>query len=248
MKRVALLSVVLCAVLSQAARAQNVLDDVFLLRSTEQDARVASAPWLDGRLFHNVFETSSYSYLGVRAGLPISPKLETALGLDYFRSSSDFTDGTSGLTDLFVYGKYNFSRQATRLSTGAFVTVPIGSEEIGEGDVDVGIFVAARHPLNERTAVTGKVSLDYFRIADDDSDPSFRFHGGLIRRVSERVAVLGEVLVSTAVTTAELSAGVDYGLTQAGRLRGAVGMGLNDKSSDLSFIVSYIHSLGRRVD
>ena len=244
MKRAALSLLVLSLLLPQASSAQDVLDQVFLFRNFNQDARVASRAYLEPYAQHNTYESVTHTSVGLQGGIPFSPRFEAAFGVSYFRDDSDFFESSSGLADIFLHGKYNFSLNATRLSTGAFVTLPIGSEDIGEGDLDAGIFISARHPLSERTVLAGKLSGDYFEFTKDDRDPSLRFHGGVIQMVSDRAAIVGELLVTTSVDVTQLSGGVDYALGPAGRLRGSIAAGLTDNAPDFSFLVGYLIAFG----
>jgi hypothetical protein len=50
-------------------------------------------------------------------------------------------------------------------------------------------------------------------------------------------------MFKTAVDYAMLSGGVDYLLQNNGRVRGALGIGLDDDAPDVMFLVSYLMSL-----
>jgi len=240
-----LLALALVWMLPRAALTQEVLDDVFLFRNFTQDARVAPSPFGELSMFRESFETATYTSFAVNAGTPLTDRFEAALTASYFMLDPDFASSSSGLSDLILHGKFNFPADNTRLAAGGFVTLPIGSEEIGEGDLDYGAFFAARHPVSEGTVVTGKVSADYFDAESDDAELTWRLHAGVIRAVSERVALLGELLIHTGTEQVTLAGGLDFALANAGRLRSSLGLGLNDNSSNLSLILGYLHFLQR---
>lgn len=239
----------LAIVLPGAAAAQEDLNRVQWFRSASQDARVAPASYVEGNVFHTPFDFGSYTYLAARFALVPSPRMQLEMEISHFTSSSDFGEGSSGLTDPIVTFKYNFaSTGPTQFSAGAFGTLPIGSDEVGEGDLDAGVFVAVRRPVAERTVVGGRFSVDYFEFEKDDRNPSMRLAGGVIHRVGERVSLLGEVLVQTSgvsegATITNLSAGVDYALGERSHLRGAFGTGLTDSSPGTQLILSFLHYL-----
>jgi hypothetical protein len=245
MKGILTLAFVVATALPGSAAAQVAMDDIFLFRNFNQDARVTRSNYFDASFLHNSFEFVTHSAFGAGFGLPLSESFELAFAISYFTISPEFLDGSSGLSDLHVHGKFNFGSGSTQLAAGAFSSVPIGSEDIGEGDLDLGVFVAARHPLQEGTVLTGKVSADMFEIDSEDSELSFRFHGGIIQRASDALAFVGELLVSTGVSQAQLSGGLDLALGDSSHLRGSLALGLNDNTADTSIVLSFVHLLVR---
>jgi len=229
---------------SGSAVAQSTLDDVALFRSFNQDARVAGASYVHGSLYIASFPISTQRYFGAGLGWVPSPRWELAVALSYLSSPGGaFVPSNSGLTDPFVYAKYNFMAGATRLSAGAFASMPVGSQAVAEGDLDAGVYLAVRHPLGEKTAVAGKVSADYPPLEKEDRDPSVRLSGGVIRKVADKIALLGEVLLNTnGGTTVDFSGGADFAVGPRSRIRGAAGFGLSDRSPDRTILISFLHS------
>ncbi len=236
--------VALATLLPGAASAQTVQDDVFFFRSFVQDARVASASYLHGSVFFTTFPPGTHRYFGAIAGYAPSRKFEVAVDVSYYSPPSGILfEAPSGLNDPVVHGKYNFSAGTTRLSAGGFVSLPVGSKDIGEGDLDAGIFLAMRHPVGTKTAIGGKISADYFEFEKEDRDPSFRLHGGVIHQVADKLALLGEFLMNAnGPTGLDVSAGVDYAIGSRSRIRGAVGLGLNENSPDRTILLSFLHA------
>src|SRR5690606_12643098 len=136
MTRTLVIVAIAATLLPHIGAAQGTRDEVRWFRSQQQDAAVAHSHYVSADFFHQGFEFGSYRYLNALVGLAASPRFEASIGVSYFTPSSDFIGANSGMTDPIVHAKYNFGSGATKWSTGAFLTAPVGSKDIGEGDLD----------------------------------------------------------------------------------------------------------------
>lgn len=260
-------------ILTLATFAQGNLDNVHLFQNFYRDATITSNLYGEGLL--NYANTSSDNVsisnlkIGARGGYGINPNLEVNAGLGFVNYSvsidtpvGDESDSESGISDLTVAGRYRvFEQDALRVNGGAFLTLPIGSEDVGAGKLDFGLFGAARYGLTNGMVITGALGLDFYETTDlEYVEPTFQdgqfigggyeenteyknslvLAGGLIYPYSETLAIVGELMFKTAVEYAMLSGGVDYLLQKNGRVRGALGIGLDDGAPDIMLLVSYL--------
>ncbi len=178
--------------------------------------------------------------MGVRGGYPFTPKFELDAGLDFINTNPDNNgEGESGLSDLFVLGKYKVYEQTTKITAGGYITLPIGSEKLGQENFNFGAFGALRHPLQTKTALTAALGLDFLEFGDD-REFSILLAGGLVQQLNNQVNLVGELKIETERDYAMLSGGIDFELNSAGQLRGALGLGLDDGAPDIALLASYL--------
>ncbi len=183
-----------------------------------------------------------------RAGLPITPDFQLGGEFGFASVDPDQGDGESGITDFRLAGRYNFRTTSdTQIAAGGFVTLPLGSEDIGEGNTDVGAFGAVRHPVSEKVALVGSAGLYLIETPtgpdDSERDASLALGGGAVFQTSARLHWLAELTIQTEGDIALLSGGADYRLAAGGHLRGQLGLGLGDGSPDVQLRVGYLLGL-----
>jgi hypothetical protein len=244
-----LFAVLLFALLfsGSAMMAQDVnTDQVRLFQSFHRDAPITQQPFVDAGLDFSDFDYVSTFRFGAKAGIPIQPNVDINAGLHFLNWNPEFGDGESGLTDLWVSGKYrvdNVFQGNTSFSAGGFITLPIGSEDVGQSHFNFGAFGAIRHPLDNQLTLTGTLGLDFIEGWNDDRETSLRLAPGVIYTYDTRLNFVGELLFQSEGDFSMLTAGTDYLLNQGGRVRGALGVGLDDGAPDLALLVSYLFSL-----
>ena len=229
--------------------AQNALDDVRLFQSFYRDAPITSILYLDGGLEYATSDGGSLTAIGVQGGYPINPKIEVDARFGYLTFSPDKGDGESGLSDLTVAGRYNISPDKTNISVGGLITLPIGEENLGQSKLDFGAFGALRHPLDNGMVITATAGLDFLETtkytATDEKteyETSFVLAGGLIYPMNPQLNIVGELVLKTEVDWTMLSGGVDYKLQSGSRVRGALGIGLNeDGTPDFQIFATFLH-------
>lgn len=243
--------------------AQNNLDDVKLFQNFLRDAPIAKTLFVNGGLAYSSYDGRSDLDIAAQGAYPINEKLhvDAALG---FRSSSfddiEFggekieVDGESGLQDLYVGARYNVMPGKTNVSAGGYVTLPIGEEKVGYGSLNFGGYGSLRHPLDNGMVITGTFGLDFIEVTtvdinyvtgetseDSEYETSITLAGGAIYPINEQMAAVGELMLRTEYDYMMLSGGVDYTLEMGSRVRGALGIGLDDGAPDLMFMVSFLH-------
>lgn len=244
------------------------LDDVHLFQNFFRDASIASNPYGEGYLNFNSYEYGSITDLAVRGGYGINSNLEVNANLGFRNFNPENSDGESGLTDLTAAGRYLVLNQnGFRVTAGGFLTLPIGSEDIGESRLNFGAFGATRYTLNNGMVITGTLGLDFDETTKIEykgggvefingqlvyTDPEIKetteyenslvLGAGVIYPFSDVLAIVGEFMMKSNADYSMLSGGVDYTLSNSGRVRGALGLGLDDYAPDVMLLVSYLMS------
>lgn len=224
--------------ITASAWSQSNLNSVRLFQSYFIDAPISKVNYADFGLSHSGYDGWNLLLIGGQGGYAVNEKLEIQARLGYVNVKPDDFDGESGLSDLDVYGRYFLSDNGkTQISAGGYLSLPIGSEDVGQSTMDLGGFGALRHNLKNGMVVTGSVGLISLE-QGDDREMTIRLGAGAIYPHSKTIKFVGEFVMQTEIEYTMLSGGVDY-LMGNGRLRGALGIGLDDGAPDLQLIVSY---------
>ncbi|MBC7187704.1 MAG: hypothetical protein H5U38_11785 [Calditrichaeota bacterium] len=232
--------------------AQTNTQSVRLFQSYFFDSPIAKAPYGQAGLVYSDYEGGSIFSVGPQGGFPINDKIEVEGALSYVSSSPEHGDGQSGISDLEVYGRYNLANSKQfNGSVGAMVTLPIGSEDIGAGNLNFGGFGALRYALQNGMVITGTLGLIFYetttydvdlqtgRVEEKTSHENYLNLGaGAIYPLSGLLHLVGELVMHTEGDYMLLSAGADYKVGN-GRLRGALGIGLDDGAPDLQLMAGY---------
>jgi hypothetical protein len=217
---------------------KNPSDEVKLFQNFLMDAPITTVPYGEGGLLYDSYDYASLFTLGIQGGYPINPKLEIGGKLGFISFNPEVGDGSSGLTDLGAYGRYNVYPGKTNISAGGYITLPIGSEDAGQGRFDIGAFGALRHPLNNGMIITGILGLHSFDYANRET--SLQIGAGTIYPSSKQINIIGELNIWTNIDFILLSGGVDYKLNNGAKVRGSLGLGLDDGAPDIRFTASYL--------
>lgn len=238
--------------------AQSNLDNVRLFQSYFFDAPIAKAGYGQGGLMYSNYDFWNSFRFGVMGGYPLNDKIELGTQLHFVSFSPDNGDSQSGISDIDVFGRYNvFNQDRTNISAGALISLPIGSEDVLEGNLDFGGFGAIRHTLNPKMSLVGTLGLLFyetkkakfnpntFELEEETSYESYLNIGaGLIYSINEQFNVVGELNIKSEGDYMLLSGGVDY-LLGSGRLRGGLGLGLDDGAPDFLLMAGYQLSLSK---
>lgn len=232
--------VLLCALCASLSFAQEKTDNVNLVQTFFQDATIAPSAYGEGFAQFSDYDGGFSSVdIAVQTAFPISPKFQLGGGIGF----RNFSNGTSqsGITDLAASGRYLVVSGPTSVAVGGLVTLPIGSEDIGEGDLDFSIFGALRHPLRSGIVITGGLSLEFYETKSfsyntrtnqieesSDYENGLLLAGGFIYPMSRSLNLVTELNIRTEGDYILLSGGLDHPLSSGGRLRGALGLGLDD--------------------
>jgi len=253
-----LLSGLLLLFVALPIQAQDSVAKVHLFQSYFFDAPIATAGYGEGGLSFASYEKWNTLGLGIQGGYPINEKIELQSELRYLNWSPDKGDGQSGISDLGVYGRYNvYDEKQTNIAAGGMITLPIGSEDVGQGNLNFGAFGAVRHALNEQTALLGTIGLIFFEKTEFEFNPNtfqleektsydnyLKIGLGGVYSVNPQLNLVGELNIHSEGDYMMLSGGADY-ILGGGRLRGALGLGLDDGAPDIMLVGGYSISLSK---
>lgn len=247
--------------------AQADLDAVHLFQNFFRDATIAENPYGQGALHYSTYDYGSSFFLGAQGGYPINPMLEANAEIGFMSYSPDEGDGQSGLTDMYVGARYKLGTGKTKFAAGGFITLPIGDEKLlGQEKFNFGAFGAVRHPLANGMVITGTLGLDFIEttkftgggLSGDILNPTYEepkeeteyenslvLGGGVLYPFNATMVGVGELVIKTEVEYMMLSAGVDYTLDMGGKLRGALGLGLDDGAPDFQIMVNFLYFLSQ---
>ncbi|MGQ9853073.1 MAG: hypothetical protein ACUVTG_06700 [Candidatus Oleimicrobiaceae bacterium] len=228
--------------------AQTNSQTVKLFQSYFFDSPIARAAYAQVGLAYNDYDKSSALRIGPQGGFPINDKIEVEGAIAYV----SWSPGESGISDLELYGRYNLvDSKELNGSVGAMVTLPIGSEKIAAGNLNFGGFGALRYALQNGMTITGNIGLLFFETTTFEFDlqkgtleektsheSCLNLGVGAIYPVSKLLHVVGELVLQSKYDYMLLSAGADYKVGN-GRVRGSLGLGLDDGAPDLQLIAGY---------
>lgn len=267
MTRVLLLTLFVLT-LSLSTFAGDLDDDVHLFQNFFRDATITSNPYGEGYLNFNSYDYGSITDIGVRGGYGINSNLEVNANVGFRNINPENGDGESGLMDVMASGRYLvFQQNGLRITAGGFLTLPIGSEDIWQSRLNFGAFGAARYYLSNGMVITSTLGLDFDETTNVEykgggiefvngeliyTEPEIKetteyenslvLAAGVIYPFSGVMAFVGEFMMKSNADYSMLSGGVDYTLNQNGRVRGALGLGLDDGAPDVMLLVSYLMS------
>lgn len=221
--------------------AQEKTESVNLVQTFFQDATIAAQPYGEGFLQYSTYEGDLSSIdFAVQGAFPVAPKFQLGGGIG-FRSLSANNNSEGGISDLAVSGRYKVLTGPTSIAVGGLATLPIGSEDIREGTFDFSFFGALRHALPSGPVITGSLGLEFEEVKKleyirntnqleegSDYENGVLIAGGLIVPMQSGLNIVTELNIRTEGDYVLLSGGLDYALQSGGRLRGALGIGLDD--------------------
>ncbi len=213
--------------------AQNdTYDQVRLFQSFFRDAPISTSPYGEGFFTYSNFDFIDRTTVGAQGGYALTSDIEVASGVYYVTRIPDEVDSESGIADVPVYGRYKFMDDETKLSGGVFATIPVGSEDIGEGNLDFGVYGALRHPISEYVVLTSTLGIDFLDAPIGDYEASLNLGGGIIYEASESLYLLGELKVRSDLDYSAISTGIDYQIADFAHLRANVLLGTDDTAPD----------------
>jgi hypothetical protein len=231
-------------------------NNVYKFQTFLFDSQISENPYGEGGFSYSNYDFANSFGLGVQGGLPVNEYIELGGSLGFQNFNPEGDGSSSGLTDLLVSGRYLVLPGQTNISVGGYVTLPIGSEDIGNGNLNFGGFGALRHALDSGVVITGILGLDLLETSTFEINPitfeteestsheaSLLLGGGGIFPVNEQFHVVGELTIRTETEFTMLSGGVDYQLDGGGKLRGGLGIGLDDGAPDVTLFGSYFMNL-----
>ncbi len=263
MKKSILLSAIMILIATAPLFAQNNSDQVRLFQSYFFDAPIAKNIYVEPGLD---YATSSYYseiatvdqsalLIGAKGGYPINEKIEVGASLGFLNLSSDPGDSESGLTDIGVYGRYNITNNnLLNFAAGGLVTLPIGEEKVGQSNLNFGGFGAVRYTLEGGIVLAGNLGLIFYETKTVENEYTGGTPSGTTKKskhesylnlgfagiypINSQLNIVGELTMKTEVDYMMLSGGVDYSMG-GGRIRGALGIGLDVGAPDFQIQAGY---------
>lgn len=264
LKRTILLSVALLAAALNCgtdARAQAPASSVALgadrlFLGFIEDTALVNKQWWEGQVDYADGDNLDQTHLRlVTAFRPVS-RLEIGGTLAYgWSSNSGPLPSGSGLSDMNVWGKWNFGTVggATEFGAGGIVTVPTGDDGVGLGYDAFALegFGALRHRVND-WILSARVGLQFNadgRIfgTDLDGKTSAVIGAGALWGVSTRVSLVGELGIRTerfenTDSDARILAGINWRPANQGVVRGAIAIGLTDGAPNFQVLGGYAYT------
>ncbi|MBS3741883.1 MAG: transporter [Candidatus Cloacimonetes bacterium] len=199
-------------------------------------------PYVIGDISFADYDFVSSFELGARGGLLLSPKIQLGSEISFISLSPDNGDGESGISDLLVQGKYTWMLEKSRVAAGGKITLPIGSEDVGGGNTNFGMFGGIRHPLSPKATMNGVLGINFIE-AGKDRETSLMLGFGGTMIINNQISAVGEFNLQTEVEYAMLSFGVDYQLKEMGRIRSGIGIGMDDGAPDIQIKACYLFDI-----
>ncbi|MDZ7289845.1 MAG: transporter [candidate division KSB1 bacterium] len=253
-RRILLVAVIL-GLSFNLSQAQNTYkaDEVRLFQTFFQDTPIAAKPYGEGFFQYSNYDKLSSIDLAVQAAMPVADKIQVGGALGFRNLSPEVGDSQSGITDLLVSGRYNIMPGPTAISVGAFATLPIGSEDIGESSFDFSGFGSIRHHLPSGLAITGTLGLEFIETVsgakidfttgevkkETKHESGLLIAGGVIYPTKSGLNIVGELNIRTEGDYAFLTGALDYMLKSGGRVRGGIGIGLDNGAPDFALRAGY---------
>lgn len=238
-RRFALAALMLSASLSFA---QVKTDNVNLVQTFFQDAVIAKSAYGEGFLQFSDYDGGFSSIdIAVQGGFPLAPKFQLSGGIGFRNVSNGKSQ--SGISDLAASGRYLVVSGPTAIAVGGLLTLPIGDEDIGEGSLDFSFFGSLRHPLPSGFVITGSLALEFLEYkniaGESDHNNGLLLAGGFIYPMKSGLSLVTELNIRTEGDYILLSGGLDYPMKSGGRLRGALGLGLDDGAPNFALRGGY---------
>ena len=228
----------------QSSPSQDILSDIHFFQFFQKDGVIDPNPYVDAGLGYYDYDRASSYTLGVQGGMPILPRLQLDGEINLVNWDPDYDQHETGISDLLVSARYlvvdsgeaKFAQPYTaglQITAGGYACLPVGSEDIEQGNLSLGAFSAARYPLNFGLVLAANIGLDYIETThwsdtEDDYEISVSLGAGAIYPLNEQLNVIGEIYKKTEIDYLLASVGVDYQLTFGGHVRAAVGEGFTD--------------------
>ena len=181
----------------------------------------------------STIEAGALAAVWVREGLEVG-------GRWGFRSlDPERGESRSGLQDLGLYTRYRLPLEVDAdVALGTELKLPVGDEDVGEGNLDLEVFGAMRYDVDGDLTVlahAGIQSIERF----DDREAGILLGGGVLVPMTEELALISELTLATAEDDAAVTAGVDYELPPGGHLRAGLSLGLDDGAPDLELRLGF---------
>ena len=224
-----------------SAATTGMIDDVRLFQNFFQDSVAIEAKQIEVGLAILDDDNFSGSSLAVQGDMPFDENIDMGASMGLLSVEPDSGSSSTGLSDLDLGVRLHWDTATpkTDFSVGATLSLPIGDDDVGGGNTDVGGFVALRHRGSDRLVLTGMAGLVSTEFSGD-RELSLQLGAGTIYHYSGPLHLVSELVLETKVDYLALSFGADYSTHSDGHICGAVLFGMNDGVADLGITGSYL--------
>ena len=253
-------ALIICAailVLLPALASGQVSPDDRLLQRTEWDGAVVTGPYLEGQFRYQKWDEAKGWMVGptFAMSIPNLPQLETGARAWLISMDPDGGSSETGISDIDLWGKYQFLDDPILLSAGIMFTLPTGGEKIihpwASGEFNFEIFGALRYYVTDIFALIGHTGIRINSDADVkiggvkgeiEGETQFEIGGGTIFEVTPELEILGELNIATEAykdtdNDIELTGGANYSFSENFAGRGGIGIGFDDGAPDFELIL-----------
>jgi len=252
-----------------------------LLQRPEWDGAVVTGPWIEGEFRYQDWELGGdlgfgAFLLGTTYAMPIPNLEQMEIGGRFYLIHWDpdkyegySLDSQFGLSDLELWGKYQFLADPLNLAAGLLFTLPVGSEKVvhprSTGEFNGEIFGSVRSYITESFALVGHLGVrmnsdaDYklegkvagIKISekfDADGKVQFEAGGGVIFEAFPQFNILGELNFASEQydgtdNDIELTGGGEYIIQDTMCFKGGLGLGIDDGAPDWEVLLAAIFSI-----
>ncbi|MDP8214433.1 MAG: transporter [Candidatus Euphemobacter frigidus] len=250
-------AIALVLLLLPAVVEAQVSPDARLLQKAEWDGAVVTGPWLRGQFRYQKFDKIKGWGLGPTYAMciPNLERLEVGGRFWFLSMKPDGGSNESGMSDIDLWGKYQFLDDPLLLSGGIMFTLPTGSEKVihpwASGELNFELFGALRYYITDIFALIGHMGLRINGDADKkvggqkikyEGETQFELGAGMIYQVAPELNLLTELNLATEAykdmdNDIELTGGAEYLINEMLSLEGGIGVGLDDGAPDFEVIV-----------
>jgi hypothetical protein len=228
----------------ESSPSQEILSDIHFFQFFHKDGTIDPNPYIDAGLGYYDYDQASSYMFGIQGGMSILSKFQLDGEINLVDWDPDYDQHATGISDLLISARYlvidsgaaKFAQpyaKGLQVTAGGSIFLPVGSEEIEQGNLSLGVFSALRYPLKFGLVLAANIGLDYIETTNwssttDDYEISLSLGAGTIYPLNEKISVIGEIHKKTEIDYLLASAGVDLKLKFGGHLRFAAGRGLTD--------------------
>lgn len=223
---------------------QGQFDEVRLFQSFMRDATITTTAYDEAFIDYNHYPAGNLYALGIQGGFAVSTDLEINGRFGLGGYTPEGSDGEIGLADLILSARHLVHNQENvQVTLGGGVSLPVGEEKAGYSHFSLGGFGALRYLAGEQLLITGALGLDITEgyALSYKSTFSISVTSGFIYQYNSRLNFIGELIYRSNMDYGVLSVGVDY-LLSTNRIRGAIGVGIDDQAPDVQLQIGYIFS------
>lgn len=223
---------------------QSPFRDIRTMNFPLSDAAPMDGEFIEARSTYLSFENESILDLGLQAECAFWDRFAVGGRVGYLSTmpDDDRIEGRSGATDPMLTGwgaLYNTER--TALALGGRTTIPVGEDDINQGNFDFGGFVAGRSLFAEDFLGVANVGVDSYEPFFDDQDREFVLsaNASLLYQLQAGTRLFGSLRFQQDPDFASRLTRFDYGkigasinLSDSFDLRAAGGLGFGDFAPD----------------